>query len=57
MDHQFKKIEIRVEHVVHDDQLEENFYFIYVFIDDQIQILGKTKVFPNIFKYKSIMKD
>lgn len=57
MDNQFKKIEIRVEHVVHDDQSEENFYFIYAFIDDQIQILGKTKVFPNIFKYKSIMKD
>ena len=57
MIHQFKEIEIRVEHVVHDNLSEENFYFIYAFVDDQIQILGKTKVFPNIFKYKSIMKD
>ena len=57
MSNQFKKIEIRVEHIIHDDPSEENFYFIYAFIDDQIQILGKTKIFPNIFKYKSIMKD
>lgn len=57
MFHKFKKIEIRVEHVVHDDPSEEDFYFIYAYIDESVSILGKSKEFPDIYKYKAIMKD
>ena len=57
MKHDFKKIEIRIEHVVHNKLDEEDFYFIYAHIDNRIKIIGKSKNFPDIFKYKSLIED
>lgn len=45
MKHDFKKIEIRIEHVVHNKLDEEDFYFIYAHIDNRIKLLENQKIF------------
>ena len=52
MKHKFSKIEIRIEKI-HDKPDGDTFYCIYAHVDDDVKIIGKSSIKPNIIKYNA----
>lgn len=52
MKHKFSKIEIQIEKI-HDKSDGDTFYCIYAHVDDDVKIIGKSSIKPNIIKYNA----
>ena len=52
MKHKFSKIKIRIEKI-HDKSDGDTFYCIYAHVDDDVKIIGKSSIKPNIIKYNA----
>ena len=50
MKYKFSKIEIRIEKI-HDKSDGDTFYWIYTHVDDEIKIIGKSSIKPNVISY------
>jgi len=50
MKHKFNKIEIRIEKI-HNSADNETFYWIYAHVDDEVKIIGKSSIKPNVISY------
>lgn len=50
MKHKFSKIEIRIKKIHDKSAGDTSFYCIYAHVDDDVKIIGKSSIKPNIIK-------
>jgi hypothetical protein len=51
----YEKIELRIEKV-HDQEDNNQFYFIYAYVNRKVKLIGRSKTFPQIYKFNSFIK-